>query len=168
MERIIKIFVGEMVVGHNDIIIQTGGVGSCVVISLYDHATRIGGMVHAMLPGRKYTGEKQSCILVAPQNNESESVGKYVDEGIDLLLKEMISMGAQKERVKAKIVGGAKMFKIFNDEKREGIGERNIRCARQKLLELNIPIEGEELGGSIGREVEMNLENGVVSVNMKI
>ncbi len=168
MERVIKIFVGEMAVGHNNIIIKTGGVGSCVVICLYDHNTKIGGMLHAMLPSRKGVGDKNEHVLIAPTHDESESVGKYVDEGIEFLVKEIESMGGVKERIRAKIVGGAKMFKMFNDSQREGIGERNIRAARQKLSELNIPIEGEELGGTIGREVEMNLENGMVSVSMKI
>ena len=46
--KLIEINMGEMVVSGQDVKIKTGGIGSCVVITMYDEDKHIGGMAHSM------------------------------------------------------------------------------------------------------------------------
>jgi len=62
MKNIITIKTAELAVGHNDDIIKTGSVGSCVVIAIYDKETKIGGLAHSMLPERREGHPMQMVI----------------------------------------------------------------------------------------------------------
>lgn len=157
MSKIININMGEMAVSHNDTHIKTGSIGSCVVIVVYDDEAKVGGMAHAMLPSRK---EKKLDGI-------GEAAAKYADESVDRLVKAIEGIGGKKERLKAKLIGGARMFKILSGDK-YGIGYRNVEAARERLTELGVPIESEDTGGTIGRLAELNLENGLVDVSTKM
>ena len=58
-------------------ILTTLGLGSCVGIALYDRYNKIAGLAHVMLPSSNEI-----------KNNENKS--KFVDTGIDLLIKMMV------------------------------------------------------------------------------
>lgn len=161
MSKEIIVFAGEIAVGQNDVIIKTGGVGSCLVICLYDKTTKIGGLAHAMLPCSR------SFEKIRPKTHFEASSAKYVDEAIDRLVQEMENIGSEKGNIKAKLVGGAEMIKIFS-ESGHGLGIKNIEMAHKKLEELDIAIESESVGGSVGRLVELNLNNGVLDVSSKM
>lgn len=162
MDELININMGEMAVSHNDTHIKTGSVGSCVVIVLYDDEAKVGGMAHAMLPSRKEKENKMSVSI-----DTAETMAKYADESVDRLAKEIEKIGGRKERLRAKLIGGSRMFKILSGDK-YGIGYQNIESARQRLVELEIPIENEDTGGTVGRIVEFNLSNGLVDVSTKM
>lgn len=166
MAELININMGEMAVGHNDAHIKTGSVGSCVVIVLYDDKAKVGGMAHAMLPSRmerkrNVASETKGAIF------EAEAVAKYADESVDRLLNEVKAIGGKEENIKAKLIGGSRMFKILSGDK-HGIGYQNTESARQRLTELDIPVENEDTGGTVGRIVELNLSNGLVDVSTKM
>lgn len=164
MPKIIDINMGEMAVGRNDAIIKTGGIGSCVVIVLYDAKNKVGGMAHAMLPLRQkkdMIGRVENSII------ESTGTAKYVDESVDNLVREIEEMGGEKNNLKAKLIGGARMFRILSGDK-FGIGYKNLEVAKNRLQVLNIPIESEATGGTAGRLAEFNLKSGLVDVSTKI
>src|SRR5579859_2489009 len=73
------------------------GLGSCVGISLYDPKAKVGGLAHPMLPSSLYYS-----------NPTARS--KYVDTALDDLLAEVRRLGAGKDRLEAKMAGGAAMF----------------------------------------------------------
>lgn len=75
-------------------VLVTYSLGSCVGVCLYDATMQIGGMLHCLLP---HSAED-------PQQAK-ENPFKYVDTGFTALLDELISMGACKKRLKAKIAG---------------------------------------------------------------
>ena len=50
MSNLIEIRAAELVAGNEDTVIVTNGVGSCIVVVLYDRLVRVGGMAHAILP----------------------------------------------------------------------------------------------------------------------
>lgn len=166
MSRVINIDMGEMAAGHNDTHIKTGSIGSCVVIVLYDGEAKVGGMAHAMLPSRTER-QKDGVLKTKDVIFEAEAVAKYADESVDRLLNEVETIGGKKKRIKAKLIGGARMFKILSGDK-YGIGYQNIEAARGRLVELGIPIENEDTGGTVGRLAEFNLENGLVDVSTKM
>jgi chemotaxis protein CheD len=144
-----------MAVACNDGEIRTVGIGSCMVISIYDHEKRVGGMVHAMLPQRDPETIKEVCGMEAY---------KYVNEAVECLTQALVMRGAKRENLEAKLVGGANMLKTLSEGK-YGIGARNLQMAREKLKRMGIPIKGESVGGTAGRMALFNISNGVVNVS---
>ncbi len=158
----IDVRMGEMAVGSGKTTIKTGGIGSCVVVVIYDEEAKVGGLAHSMLPTRK-TG----MVLTTTDPIDKEPVAKYVDEGINRLVDEVKKAGGSCEHMQARLIGGAHMFKSI-PQKESGIGERNLEVARATLAEQNIPIHAEEVSGSVGRLAELDLQNGIVNVTTKM
>jgi len=69
---------GEIAVGLAGEVLAARGVGSCVVVALYDPVARLGGLAHAMLPRRGNAGDEPL---------------KYVDAAIERLLAELEAAG---------------------------------------------------------------------------
>ncbi len=127
--------------------IITLGLGSCVGAVLYDPTTKICGMVHVMLP---------DSTTIGAGNNRA----KFADTGLDELLKEVIKKGAKKERLVAKIAGGAQMFSVNKSSPMLRVGERNVEAVKKKLKELGIRLIAEDTGDSYGRTVIFYPETG--------
>lgn len=159
MSNIIQVSMGEMAVAQENVVLSSGGIGSCIVICMYDREMRIGGLAHAMLPKRRGTA-LDSPIL--------DSEAKYVDESIDKLMSRLLALGARKIFLSVKLVGGATMFHLFKDKIGKSIGEQNIEAAHRELLLQKLSLTSEDVGGTIGRTVEFNLANGVIAVNLKL
>ena len=124
------------------------GLGSCVAVILYDPALKIGGIVHALLPK-------------APVRSPVEE--KYADVGTKKLFHALVARGAAKERLIAKVVGGAQMFANLNLSISD-IGKANLAEARKALRELGIRVVAEDVEGHRGRSIYFNPENGKVVV----
>ena len=90
----------------------------------------------------------------------NSNTAKFADTGIELLLKKMLELGANKRSIVAKIAGGAQMFSFNSTNDILKIGERNVKATKEKLKELNIPILAEDTGGNYGRTIELNSEDG--------
>lgn len=161
-KQIININMAEMAVGKEHTHIRTASLGSCVAIVLYDAVAQVGGMAHAMLPSKK---DKPADVIEEARRNISanESSAKYADEAVDMLIREIEKAGGKKECLKAKLIGGAKMFRILSGDN-FGIGYRNAEAAKTRLKFLNIPIEAEDIGGTVGRAADFNIENGLVEI----
>jgi chemotaxis protein CheD len=119
-----------------------------VAVILYDPAVKIGGIVHALLPK-------------APVKCPVEE--KYADAGTKKLVRELIARGAAKERLLAKLVGGAQMFPNLNLSISD-IGKANYAEAKKALKELGIRVVAEDVEGHRGRSAHFNLESGKVIV----
>lgn len=132
-------------------VLKASGLGSCVAVSLYDPESRIGGMGHMLLPCR-------------PEKNPLGSESKYVDAGIFQMLDELVRAGANRESLVAKVTGGANMFETSYQTLINSIGARNAKSARDTLVEVGIPLVGEEVGGNRGRTVEFDLATGNMMV----
>ena len=152
----------EMIVGMADIIVAASpkilvckGVGSCIAVTMYDKATKSGGLAHAMLP-------KQ-------QNYSLESnTGKYVDSAIEHLLSRMQKNGVKKENIEVKIIGGADMFPTLSMDSGAKVGDKNISVAESTLKRLGLNLAKKECGGTSGRTVAFDLATGIVEVKIKI
>lgn len=128
------------------------GVGSCVVIALYDAAARVGGLAHVMLP--------------APSLGRGEAqTGRYPQTAIPLLLERMAALGAQPGRLTARLVGGASMFAALNPPGVIKMGERNLVATRQALAAHAIPVTGEATGGQHGRAVRLDTSDGRLAID---
>jgi chemotaxis protein CheD len=118
--------------------------GTCVAVCLFDPFTNIGGINHFMLPLWKGEG------LASP---------KYGDIAIDRLLQKMLSLGAGRSNLQAKMFGGvsrAADSSVYN------IGGRNIQLAHIYLDQLGIPVLAKHVGGDLPRKVLFSTHTGEV------
>jgi chemotaxis protein CheD len=147
MMKVVKVGMADLGVTRAPGVIITLGLGSCVGIALFDKLNKVAGLAHIMLPSSTEI-----------KNNKNKA--KFADTAIELLLKNMIDIGANKRNIHAKLAGGAQMFSFTSQSDILKIGERNVLASKSKLKELNIPIIAEDTGGNYGRTIELNAENG--------
>jgi chemotaxis protein CheD len=140
---------------RNTGVLKTLGLGSCLGVVIYDPATKICGLAHILLPD-----SKKSMTGVAPK--------KYADTALQMMLDEIIKLGAKKERLKAKIVGGACMFESVIADSLMNIGERNIQAVKKVLEEMQVPIVAEDTGKNYGRTIEFDAETCKLAVKSTI
>ena len=152
IEDAVRVDVAQVRMGQAPMRIMTMALGSCLGIVLHDPEARIGALAHAMHPRRERV-----------KNNVNRA--KFVDAVIPLLLERMLQWGARRDKIVAKVFGGACMFEGF-----EGcrgilqIGEENIVAAREVLKELGIPLVAECVGGRTGRTIVLDVSDGSVLV----
>ena len=127
--------------------LTTLGLGSCVGIALYDQNVKIAGLAHIMLP--------DSTKL---QNNKN--IAKFADTAMEKLVADMVKMGANKTRLKAKIAGGAQMFAFNSNNEDMRIGDRNVEATLKLLKQYGIPLVAYEVGANYGRTVELYADDG--------
>jgi chemotaxis protein CheD len=106
--------------------------GSCVSACLYDPIRRVGGMNHFLLAD----GDGQEAM-------------RYGAYAMEILINDLLKIGASRDRLEAKLFGGAKIMERLND-----IGAENILFARRFLATEGIPVVGESLGGRRARRIE--------------
>ena len=147
MGEMIKVGMADLNVGKAPDSLTTLGLGSCIGLTLYDPVSKVGGMVHYMLP--------DSTKL---KNNTN--IAKFGDTGIRELLRRMLAMGANQRRLVAKIAGGACMFEMSGLSSVGHVGERNEEEAKIILKELNIPLVAQDTGLNYGRTVILDCETG--------
>ena len=176
----IEVHMGDIAVIEGSHNLISLGIGSCLVITLYDPNLQIGALAHAMVPSRakrdleykqrlatslsfEASSINQACLVAERVATKTEDT-KYVDVAIDQILKGLETKGAKKEHLEAKLIGGANMFPaIYTDD----IGRDNVLIAKQKLKAEGIKIIGECVGGTQGRSVEFSPTTGVVTVKIK-
>ena len=146
-----RVSIAEARIEQAPAILKAYGLGSCVAVSIYDPENKIGAMGHMLLPCR-------------PEKTPLGSESKYVDAGICQMVDELVRAGANRESMVAKITGGANMFETTYQTLINSIGARNAKSARKTLVELEIPLLGEEVGGNRGRTVEFDLASGNMMV----
>ena len=127
---------GEFHVSDDPDLVLTTVLGSCVAACLRDPVAGIGGMNHFLLPG---DGERA-------QSHDAERYGVHL---MELLVNGLMSHGAQRGRLEAKLFGGART--IF---KSSDVGAMNARFAEHFLRNEGITIIGGSLGGKSGRRIE--------------
>jgi chemotaxis protein CheD len=145
--------VGDMKVGREGDLLVTHALGSCLGLMVYDPVTRVGGLLHAMLPLSKINQQKA-------QTNPF----MFVDTGVPALFKALYELGGQKKQMVVKAAGCGnplgknEMFKI---------GQRNYTVLKKLLWKNNVLLESEDVGGSGSRTVLFDLSNGqaIISSN---
>lgn len=148
----VKIGLAEFRIAKAPMIMVTMALGSCLGISLYDEVAKIGGLAHVMHPKRGLV-----------KNNVNKA--KFVDTAIMLMVERMVQRGARRDRIVAKLFGGARMFANYKGIPGVlQIGEKNILAARERLNELEIPIAAECVGGDRGRTICFDVSSGSVLV----
>ena len=147
MSEIIKVKMADLNTCKAPDGITTLGLGSCVGVAVRDTITKIGGLAHVMLP--------DSTAI-----KNSSNIAKFADTGITELVRQMVALGAKKERMVAKIAGGATMLCLDSKSEMTRVGDRNVEASKKKLKELGIKLLAEDTGKNYGRTVIFYPETG--------
>ena len=147
MGEVIKVGMADLNICKAPNTITTLGLGSCIGLTLYDPVTKVGGMVHYMLPD-------------STKVRNNSNIAKFADTGIDELLKRVLAAGASRQRLVAKIAGGARMFEVSGLSEVGNIGARNAEAAKAILKEKGIRLIAEDTGLNYGRNVELHCDTG--------
>jgi chemotaxis protein CheD len=144
---IITVGVSDMKVSADmESVIVTYSLGSCVGISIYDQVSRVGGVLHFMLPD-------STLDPVKAQKNPF----MFADTGIPSLFNAAYQLGAKKQRMKVVVVGGAQTLDqkgFFN------IGKRNIMAVKQMFWKNKVMIDYEDVGGNVNRTIRLVVKTG--------
>ena len=151
-ETIIEVRMGDMQKGTAPGRLVTRALGSCLGITIYNPFKKIGAMAHPMLPD-------------IDKSRTKHNPNRYVNYVIRKMLEELESAGNLRANLAVKIFGGAHMFSFINADSALNVGEKNIVMARAVFEELGLKTIAEEVGGTFGRTIELNLENGKVIVD---
>lgn len=149
--NIIEVQMAGMQVADSPSHLVTRGLGSCLGIAFFDPVKKFGAMAHPMLP---------DITKAKVKSNPS----RFVNSAIEALVDEFEKRGCPKTRIVAKIFGGAHMFSFINTDSVLNVGQKNIDMALTVFKDLGIKIAGQEVGGTFGRTIELNCENGKVLV----
>jgi chemotaxis protein CheD len=150
INNFVSIGMGEGYVGMAPRIICSKGLGSCVAVAIYDYAACIGGLAHVVLP--VYTGKRVDAEY------------RHADTAVDSILKEMRLLGSDLTKIISKMAGGARIFSSYEDDEM-GIGEQNILSIQNILKKKKIPVIGQDVGGTFGRNVEFDLSTGTLRIS---
>ena len=131
-----KIQPGEFYATVEDEVIVTV-LGSCISACLLDPVGLVGGMNHFMLPEDR-SREAKDIFFAA----------RYGGAAMELLINELLRLGARKDRLVAKIFGGGRVMKGMGD-----VGARNIEFVLRFLAQESIPIWSEDIAGDYARKI---------------
>ena len=87
----------QMAVAKGEAVLITMALGSSLAVCMYDEEGGIGGLVHTLLPDIRREGNGKNGL-------------RYVDTATRALFEAMKEAGAVPERIRVKLVGGAKIF----------------------------------------------------------
>lgn len=121
----VKVLPGEYFVANEEIVIMTV-LGSCIAACIWDGRARLGGMNHFMLP----------------DGDTGDGSGRYGSFAMELLINEMLKLGARRETMQAKIFGGGQVMAGFTTM---NVGERNTRFVQEYLSTERIPIVSQDV-----------------------
>jgi chemotaxis protein CheD len=139
-KQVFIIHPGEYYASSEPVLISTV-LGSCVGVAMYDPQVQFGGLNHFMLPGS-----------LGNQNFMMSETGKYGMFAMELLINQLIKMGARKNRLRAKVFGGGHVLQ--NDVGEDGgVPQSNIDFAFEYLETEQIPVQTSDVGGTVGRKI---------------
>lgn len=141
--------IADMVVSNaQDEILVTYALGSCLGVVIHDPVAGVGGLLHAMLPSSSVDSSKASA-----------NPARFVDTGVPTLFKTAYRLGAVKERIVVKVVGGASIANAGAGDTFQ-IGKRNLIALKKLLWKNGVMVRAHETGGTASRTVSLDVASG--------
>lgn len=144
-----KILPGEYYVTARDMLLVTV-LGSCVAACLRDPVSGVGGMNHFMLPEG---GGDQHDVL--------SSSARYGSYAMEVLVNQLVKLGASRRRMEAKVFGGASVLRGFSSIP---VGAQNSEFVLDYLRTERIRVLAQDLLGEYPRKVYFFPASGRVMV----
>ena len=135
VERRVSIIQGECKISSDPDVVFSTILGSCVAACSRDPVAGVGGMNHFLLPGDD----------LGAGASDAECYGVYL---MELLVNGLMKEGALRQRLEAKVFGGARMLTGLSD-----IGRKNADFATRFCEYEGIAVLGSDLGGEQARRV---------------
>lgn len=129
---------GEYYATQDDTIISTI-LGSCVAVALHDPRAKAGGLNHFMLPG--------SIEAHRGFNQESAKYGLFA---MEILINELLRLGASKTNMVAKVFGGGH---VLHASTAGNVPRSNVEFAMEFLETEGIPVRASDVGGIQARKL---------------
>ena len=150
--HIIEIFLqpGEVYFGDRDTRVRTL-LGSCVAVVMWHPKLLVGGMCHYMLPRK-------------PGKMRIEPDGRYADEAMELMLREIRNSGTRPHEYQVKLFGGGHMFSAHQKIRGDHVGAQNVEMARNLMKQHGFSSCAEHLGGICHRNIFFDIWSGHVWV----
>lgn len=123
--------------------------GSCVAACLYDETSHVAGLNHFLLAAPRYSKNMPLSHTDA---------GRYGINAMELLINDMVKLGADRRRLKAKAFGGASVIHGVKDNF-FCVHEVNQRFIKEYLATEGIPLVSEDMGGDRGRVVYFHTDS---------
>lgn len=127
--------------------VATYALGSCLGVAVHDAHSRVGGILHVMMPQAGTNPEK---ALKNPF--------MFVDTGVPQFFQDLYSLGVVRERMVVKVAGGATSGEGGID--RFAIGRRNYVMLKRLFWQNGILIEAEDVGGDTPRSMFLEIGTG--------
>lgn len=134
-ERRVNVVQGEFRVSGDPDVVLTTLLGSCVAACLHDPVAEIGGMNHFLLPDGDSGGEPGRAL-------------RYGVHAMELLINGLLRAGGRRDRLAAKLFGGANVLEGLTD-----IGRQNAEFAERFLRRERIAVSSASLLGRRGRRI---------------
>ena len=131
----------------------TYALGSCLGVVIHDPVARVAGLLHVMLPDSSIDRAKAE-----------RNPAMFVDTGVPLLFRESYRLGARKERIVVKVVGGAHAGATEEADQFQ-IGKRNLLMLRKLLWKNNVLLHAHDTGGlQTSRTVVVDVATGALTI----
>ncbi|MFT3732404.1 MAG: chemotaxis protein CheD [Hyphomicrobium sp.] len=134
-EKRVHIIQGEFFVTADRDVMVTTILGSCVAACIRDPLAGVGGINHFLLPGN-----------LGAKSADAERMGVHL---MELLVNGLLKAGARRDRLEAKLFGGARTVRSHSD-----IGKNNADFAQRFLKAEGIAHIGGSTGGPQGRRIQ--------------
>ncbi len=132
----VHVIQGQFNVSDDPYVVISTLLGSCVAACIRDPVACVGGMNHFLLPG-------------FDENSRGQEAERYGVHLMELLVNGLLQKGARRDRLEAKLFGGARTVEGLSD-----IGARNASFAEIFLKNEGINYIGGSLGGDAGRRLQ--------------
>jgi chemotaxis protein CheD len=143
----IVVKVADLQAARGDATLLTLGLGSCVACVIHDPVAGAGGMAHVLLPSKTLA-------------RDHANPAKFAETAVPLLVERLLALGAARERLRARLAGGAAMFANVASTSVAQMGERNVLAVREALKQVRVPVVAEDTGQGHGRSVYLFLPDG--------
>lgn len=151
-QKIEHITAGQFRIGRSGTEIFQAYLATCLGVTLYDRATKTGGLIHILLPE-------------PPGFSDPEFPEKYASTGIPLLIKALVKLGAYPENLRACIAGGALVGPVSRQDVGLDIGGRSADIALSILDSAGIKVIKSETGGFFTCTLELNMATGETAIH---
>ena len=146
-----KLLPGEYYVTERAEVICTV-LGSCVSACVRDRVRGLGGMNPFMLPidQSQGTGAWSEGVSAAT---------RYGNIAMEMLINDLLKLGARRQHLEVKLVGGGKVLAAATD-----VGANNIDFVRKYVLTEGFEVSGEDLGGRTSKRRRSRVVSNFSSV----
>lgn len=144
-----KLLPGEYYVTGDKMMLVTV-LGSCVAACIRDPQFGIGGMNHFMLPESVHEAD-----------SPLSSSARYGTYAMEILINQLIKLGARRNKLEAKVFGGGNVLRGFTVN---NVGDRNAAFVLEFLKMEKIPVLAQDLIDVYPRKVYFFPQSGKVMV----